>query len=68
MPKQMQPGFVVAVCIARTLHERDPKFLAALKANVVEFQGSQPRGEASWETLQTFYEALRDPEIFSKRS
>jgi hypothetical protein len=67
MPKkQISPGYVLAVCIARTLQKLDPKFLATLSSTVDEVQAMQPRGEATWETLQAFASALSDPEIFPK--
>jgi hypothetical protein len=66
--KQLSPGFAISVCIARTLHDCDPKFLAALKANVAEFQKAQPRGETTWETLQIFWDALHDSQLFPRGS
>jgi hypothetical protein len=64
--KQIFPGYVLSVCIARALHERDPKFLATLRSTVLEMRKSQPQGEATWETLQAFHSALHDPEIFPR--
>jgi hypothetical protein len=62
--KQILPGFAVALCIARTLAERDPGFLKALRTNVLEMQGLQPPGQATWETLSIFLAAFEDRRIF----
>jgi hypothetical protein len=67
MPAQMPPGFAISVCVARTLHELDPKFLAALKSNVAAFRDHPRVGAATTETLDIFYSLLSNPEIFSPR-
>jgi hypothetical protein len=71
MARQLQPGFVISICIARALAERDPKFLEVLRTNVAEVQGLNPVGSDAWDTLRIFATALNDPDIFppsSKRS
>jgi hypothetical protein len=62
--RQIQRGYVLAIAIARTLAERDPGFLKALRSNLVEIQQTQPRGETTWETLSIFLAAMDDPQIF----
>jgi hypothetical protein len=64
--RQIQPGFVLAVCIAQALQKRDPKFLAVLKETVDEVQKTQPQGETTWDTLQIFRAGLNDPELFTQ--
>jgi len=64
--KQISAGYALSICIARALHERDPKFLATLQSKVLEMQKSQPRGEATWETLEAFYQAMKDPDVFPR--
>jgi hypothetical protein len=67
--KEMPPAFAIGVCVARTLHELDPKFLAALKSNVEAFREPQSgwTSTATADTLDIFYSILSDPEIFSPR-
>jgi hypothetical protein len=65
--KQIFPGYALSICIARTLAARDPEFLATLRSTVLEMQKSQPRDGTTWETLETFYAATNDPEIFPQR-
>ena len=67
MKRQLQPGQVLAVCLAHALDKTDPNFLERLKASVLEFRRAQPPAGISWETLQAFYELLDDPEIFRAR-
>jgi hypothetical protein len=62
--KQIFPGYVLSICIARALHERDPKFLATLRSTVMEMRSSQLHGETTWQTFEAFHAALNDPEIF----
>jgi hypothetical protein len=64
--KPLPPAVALSVCIARALHERDPKLLPVLRSNVVSFAGSNHY--ATGETLREFLEALDDPEIFVRGS
>jgi hypothetical protein len=66
MARQIPPAYALSICLARPLHELDPKFLAVLRPTVADFQKMQPRGEMTWETLGLFLTALNDPEIFVK--
>lgn len=61
--RMMPANLVLAVCIAKTLHERDPKFLDALEANVEQFLRTEPAGGASATMLASFQAFLKEPKI-----
>jgi hypothetical protein len=60
--RAIPPAVALSVCIARALHEADPKFLPALRSSVRDFR--QSHHYATRETLDQFLEVLDDPEIF----
>jgi len=61
------PGAVaLAVCIARTLHQRDGKFLEALRTEIGAMQQELPSGCEAAKTLYQFGLALDNEELFPK--
>ena len=64
MPKQISPGYVLAVGIVRTLDERDPKFLEALRTNLETLRAGQPKDGTTYETLSAFLAAMNDRDLF----
>ena len=57
-----------AICIAQTLHERDAKFLEALKTNVEEFQRffSELGDADTSKLLYAFGISLENHELFPR--
>jgi hypothetical protein len=61
--QRLPPAVALATCIARALHELDPRFHAALRSTVADFRWHDPSGPTA-ENLEIFAAALDDPEIF----